>query len=417
MGKKSSFFYDLSKKIMPGGVNSPVRSFNNVLCDPLFIDKGMGPFVFDVDGNEYIDYVCSWGGNILGHSSCEILTKIKRELDKGFSYGSNTKIEISFAKLIISLYKSIEMVRMMSSGTEATMTAIRLARGITKRSKIIKFSGCYHGHSDSLLVNAGSGMLTHSNFGCDGIVDSISQDTLIANFNDIDSVINLFSFHEGNIACIILEPVLANINLVLPVENFLKNLRKLCDKYGTLLIFDEIVTGFRINISGAQQYYNILPDLTCLGKIAGGGFSIGILGGKKEFMEYLSPKGPVYHAGTMAGNPVTMRAGYETIKYCLNNIYLYDILEKNTFIIYNEIKNAANKFNIDIDCNYVCGMFGYKFNNDKDDLIFKKFYNKLIDFGLYMPPSKFEVSFLSFSHSDYVIEKTIKKINKIFSLI
>lgn len=417
MFEKSIYLYNISKNLMPGGVNSPVRSFKNVLCDPIFIDRGFGAFVFDVDGNEYIDYICSWGGNILGHGPLKILPKIKKEISKGFSYGSNTQIEISFAKIIISLYKSIEMVRMMSSGTEATMTAIRLARGFTKRMKIIKFDGCYHGHSDSLLVKAGSGALTHSNVSFDGILHSIAEETLIAKFNDIDGVVKLFELYGDSIACIIIEPIVANMNLVLPTEFFLLNLRKLCDKYGSILIFDEVVTGFRVNISGAQEQYNVYPDLTCLGKIAGGGFSIGILGGRKDIMEYLSPVGSIYHGGTMAGNPVTMRAGYETVKYCLENIYLYDILKKNTYLLYNSILNLSKKYNIDINVNCVCGMIGYEFINDENNFLLSKFFRYLLKSGIYMPPSKFEVSFLSFSHSESIIEKTINKIEKIFSIL
>ncbi|HFL8794990.1 MAG TPA: glutamate-1-semialdehyde 2,1-aminomutase [Candidatus Azosocius sp. HAIN] len=415
MFENSSFLYSLSKNLIPGGVNSPVRSFNNILCDPIFIDKGKGPFLFDVDENKYIDYICSWGGNILGHGNSEILSKIKKKLDKGFSYGSNTKIEISFAKLIISLYKSIEMVRMMSSGTEATMTAIRLSRAVTKKEIIIKFNGCYHGHSDSLLVKSGSGVLTHSNFFSDGILNSFVEKTMIAEFNDINSVIKLFENYGNNIACVILEPIVANMNLILPCKNFLLKLRELCDKYSSILIFDEIVTGFRVSLSGIQEKYNVFSDLTCLGKIAGGGFSLGILGGKKNIMEYLSPIGNVYHGGTMAGNPITMKAGYETIKYCLDNFYLYEILEKNTFFLYDEIKKCAKKYKIDLDIEYSCGMFGYKFKNDEDDIRFRKFFKKNLSSGIYLPPSKYETCFLTFSHSDSIIYETIKKIDIAFS--
>lgn len=415
MFDNSSFLYNISKKFIVGGVNSPVRSFNNVFCDPLFIYKGKGPFLFDVDENIYIDYICCWGGNILGHGNSSILTKIKKNLDKGFSYGSNTKIEISFAKLIISLYKSIEIVRMMSSGTEATMTAIRLSRAVTKREKVIKFSGCYHGHSDSLLVKAGSGVLTHSNFFSDGILDSIVDNTIIAEFNNIDSVVKLFDCYGSDIACVIIEPIVANMNLILPCLNFLLKLRKLCDKYKSILIFDEVVTGFRFDISGVQEKYNIFSDLTCLGKIAGGGFSIGILGGRKDIMEHLSPNGNVYHGGTMAGNPITMKAGYETIKYLLNNVYMYEILEKNTFLLYDGIKFLANKYKIKIEINYVCGMLGYKFKNDEIDIKFKKFFKKNLQSGIYLPPSKYETCFLTFSHSENIIYETIKKMEIIFS--
>lgn len=411
MLKKSFSLYDTAKNLMPGGVNSPVRSFKNVGSDPFFIDKGVGAFVFDVDGNRYIDYVCSWGGNILGHCPSNILLKIKDEINNGFSYGSNTQIEISFSKLIISIYKSIEMVRVMNSGTEATMTAIRLARNYTKRNKILKFYESYHGHSDNLLAS------DRSSFEFDGISSSIFSEVLLAKFNDIDSVLNLFEEHKDNIACVIVEPVLANFNLVLPIEDFLLNLRKICDKYGSLLIFDEVVTGFRVHISGAQGKYNVFPDLTCFGKIAGGGFSIGVLGGRKEIMERLAPVGMVYHGGTMAGNPITMRAGYETIKYCLDNLYLYDLLEKNTYLICENIKKIAEKFSIKIEVNYLCGMFGYKFIDDKDDKLFRKFFNNLLESGIYMPPSKFEVGFLTFSHSECIIEKTLIKIEKTLSCL
>lgn len=409
MFEKSVNLYDTAKKLMPGGVNSPVRSFKYVDCDPLFVDRGKGAFIFDVDGNKYIDYVCSWGSNLLGHSPSNVLLKIKNEINNGFSYGSNTQIEISFSKLIMSIYKSIEMVRVMSSGTEATMTAIRLARNYTKRNKILKFYESYHGHSDNLLAK------DCSSCEFDGISSSTFSEILVSKFNDIDSVLKLFEMYGESISCVIVEPILTNFNLVLPINDFLLNLRKICDKYGSLLIFDEVVTGFRVNISGAQNKYGVYPDLTCLGKIAGGGFSIGVLGGRKEIMEFLSPIGMVYHGGTMAGNPITMRAGYETIKYCLDNLYLYDILEKNTFLIYENVKKFADKFDIKVELNYVCGMFGYKFINDKYDNFFKSFFKYLLKSGIYMPPSKFEVGFLSFSHSEYVIEKTLLKIEKALS--
>jgi glutamate-1-semialdehyde 2,1-aminomutase len=415
---KSEKLFKRALNLIPGGVNSPVRAFKAVNSKPLFITKASGSKIWDVDGNKFIDYVMSWGPLILGHAHPEVISAVKNVLKNGTSYGAPTEIEVKLAELIKKMMPSVELVRMVNSGTEATMSAIRLARAYTGRKKIIKFEGCYHGHADSFLVKAGSGATTLGIPSSPGVPDEMAGLTLNAKFNDINSVEKLVKENKNEIACIIVEPVPGNMGVVLPEDDFLLKLRQICDDEKILLIFDEVITGFRLAPGGAQEFFGVKADLTTLGKIIGGGFPVGAYGGKKEIMELIAPSGPVYQAGTLSGNPVAMTAGYTTLKILYENRKrTYKQLEEKAKTLAENFKAIAQKNNIKIQINQIASMMTVFFAESEvrdydtalksDTNKFARFFNLMLENGVYLPPSQFEAMFLSTSHSDDDIEKTI----------
>lgn len=422
---QSETLFANAQKVIPGGVNSPVRAFNGVGGTPVFIDKAQGAYIFDTDGKQYIDYVGSWGPMILGHNHPAILSAVQKTAEKGLSFGAPTPLEIDLAELVCQLVPSIEMVRMVSSGTEATMSAIRLARGYTQRDKIIKFEGCYHGHSDSLLVKAGSGALTLGQPSSPGIPADFAKHTLTCEYNNIASVKHAFEQYPQDIACVIIEPVAGNMNCIPPKAGFLQQLRKLCDQYGALLIIDEVMTGFRVALGGAQQYYGVTPDLTTLGKVIGGGMPVGAFGGKKEIMQYIAPTGPVYQAGTLSGNPIAMAAGLACLtelKKAGNEQRLAQLTEK----LAQGLKALADKHGIPFVVNYVGGMFGIFFTDQTevssyqqvmqcDAEKFKQFFHKMLEQGVYLAPSAYEAGFMSLAHSEEDIERTLQAADNAFA--
>ncbi|MGA1861815.1 glutamate-1-semialdehyde 2,1-aminomutase [Deferribacter thermophilus] len=409
--------FEEAKKYIPGGVNSPVRAFGSVGGEPIFIKKGKGSKIYDVNNNEYIDYVCSWGPLIVGHCNERIVNRLKEVINDGTSFGAPTELEIELAKLVVEYVPSIEMVRMVNSGTEAVMSAIRLARAYTNRKKIVKFEGCYHGHSDSLLVKAGSGALTFNQPSSPGVPEEFAKLTLIAEYNNIDSVKNLFLENKGEIAAVIIEPVAGNMGVVLPKENFLKELEELCKNEGALLIFDEIITGFRLCKGGAQEYFGINPDITTLGKIIGGGLPVGAYGGKKEIMEIISPVGPVYQAGTLSGNPLAMAAGIETLKI-LGEDNFYENLKTKSLKLWEGFKENCKKLNLNFAFNHIESMACMFFKEGavesfadavkSDTKLYAEFFHKMLNKGVNLAPSQFEAMFVSSAHSDEDIEKTIQ---------
>ncbi|HLB42470.1 MAG TPA: glutamate-1-semialdehyde 2,1-aminomutase [Gammaproteobacteria bacterium] len=424
---QSQQLYDLAQQYIPGGVNSPVRAFNGVDSKPLFIKCGHGAYLVDVDDREYVDYVCSWGPLIVGHAHPYIISRVTEMLQKGVSFGAPTKIEIQLAQKICELMPSIEMIRFVNSGTEAAMSAIRLARGYTKRNKIIKFSGCYHGHADSLLVAAGSGSLTLGVPNSAGVPESVAQHTLVARYNHLEDVAALFTQYGEDIAGIIIEPVAGNMNCVLPIPGFLQSLRELCDHYGSLLIFDEVITGFRVGLGGAQAYYNIKPDITVLGKIIGGGFPVGAFGGRADIMCVLAPLGPVYQAGTLSGNPVAMAAGFATLEL-VSQPHFYSQLTTQTLKLVNGLKTCARQSDIPLYASAIGGMFGLFFTKNEQILsetdvkrcnvaLFKRFFHGMLGQGVYFAPSAFEVGFVSSAHQEEVIQKTLAAADKIFATL
>lgn len=414
----SELFFSRAQQVIPGGVNSPVRAFKGVGGTPLFISKAKGAYIYDTDGKQYIDYIGSWGPMILGHNHPSILSAVIKTAENGLSFGAPTPLEIELAELVCQLIPSIEMVRMVSSGTEATMSAIRLARGYTKRDKIIKFEGCYHGHSDSLLVKAGSGALTLGQPSSPGVPEDFAKHTITCEFNNLDSVKQAFEQYPNDIACLIIEPVAGNMNCIPPKSGFLQGLRKLCDQYGTVFIIDEVMTGFRVALAGAQSYYGVTPDLTTLGKVIGGGMPVGAFGGKKEIMQYIAPTGPVYQAGTLSGNPIAMAAGLA----CLNELKKAgneQILADKTKRLAEGFKELADKHNIPLCVQYVGGMFGLFFTKQEkietyqevmkcDVQAFNTFFHKMLEQGVYLAPSAFEAGFMSLAHSDEDIERTLQ---------
>jgi glutamate-1-semialdehyde 2,1-aminomutase len=415
---KSEKLFKRALNLIPGGVNSPVRAFKAVNSKPLFITKASGSKIWDVDGNKFIDYVMSWGPLILGHAHPEVISAVKNVLKNGTSYGAPTEIEVKLAELIKKMMPSVELVRMVNSGTEATMSAIRLARAYTGRKKIIKFEGCYHGHADSFLVKAGSGATTLGIPSSPGVLDEMAGLTLNAKFNDINSVEKLVKENKNEIACIIVEPVPGNMGVVLPEDDFLLKLRQICDDEKILLIFDEVITGFRLAPGGAQEFFGVKADLTTLGKIIGGGFPVGAYGGKKEIMELIAPSGPVYQAGTLSGNPVAMTAGYTTLKILYENRKrIYKQLEEKAKTLAENFKAIAQKNNIKIQINQIASMMTVFFAESEvkdydtalksDTNKFARFFNLMLENGVYLPPSQFEAMFLSTAHSDDDIEKTI----------
>ncbi|MEI4769393.1 glutamate-1-semialdehyde 2,1-aminomutase [Psychrobacillus sp. FJAT-51614] len=421
--------YDLSKQafteakeLMPGGVNSPVRAFKSVDMDPIFMESGKGAILKDIDGNEYIDYVLSWGPLILGHAEPNVVKAIQQVAESGTSFGASTLIENQLAKLVMERVPSIEMVRMVSSGTEATMSALRLARGYTGRNKILKFEGSYHGHGDSLLIKAGSGVATLGLPDSPGVPESIAKNTIAVPYNDLESVRHVFENFGDDLAAVIVEPVAGNMGVVPPVEGFLEGLRELTEKHGTVLIFDEVMTGFRVGYNCAQGYFGITPDLTCLGKVIGGGLPVGAFGGKREIMELIAPSGPVYQAGTLSGNPLAMTAGYETLSRLDEKSYEYfiklgDLLEKG-------FREAATKYNIPHTVNRAGSMIGFFLTNEdvinfdtaktSDLELFAKYFRLMAEEGIYLPPSQFEGLFLSSAHTEEHIEKTIAAFHTVF---
>jgi len=414
---RSQQLFEQAQKVIPGGVNSPVRAFTGVGGSPLFIEKADGALITDVDGKDYIDYVGSWGPMILGHNHPEIRQAVIDQAAFGLSFGAPTELEIIMAEKVRSLVPSMEQVRMVSSGTEATMSAIRLARGYTKRDKILKFEGCYHGHADSLLVKAGSGALTLGQPSSPGIPADFAKHTLTATFNDIASVEQLFSEYSEEIACIIVEPVAGNMNCIPPKDNFLQKLRAVCDKFGALLIIDEVMTGFRVALGGAQAYYDVKPDITTLGKVIGGGMPVGAFGGNKAVMQYIAPTGPVYQAGTLSGNPIAMAAGLKSLEL-LSVEGLHSDLAEKTKQLAEGFKAAAAKHGIPLAINYVGAMFGIFFTDQQevscfehvgkcDIARFNKFFHLMLAQGVYLAPSAYEAGFLSTAHGEQEIAATL----------
>ena len=423
---QSSTFFNAAKNYIPGGVNSPVRAFNGVGGDPIYFERGEGAYLVDVDGKEYIDYVGSWGPMILGHANPVILDAIREVMENGLSFGAPTEIETELAKKVSSLIPSIELVRMVSSGTEATMSAIRLIRGYTKRDKIVKFEGCYHGHSDSILVKAGSGALTLGVPSSPGVPTDLAQHTITLEYNNLDSVMSLFAEIGEQIAGIIVEPVAGNMNCIKPQEGFLQCLRDVCDKNGAVLIFDEIMTGFRVALGGAQAHYKVKPDLTTLGKIIGGGMPLAAFGGKREIMREIAPTGPIYQAGTLSGNPLSMAAGLAMLNILENDSNFYAKLTQSNEYLVAGILHAANANNIPMTANTVGGMFGLFFSEEEQVVNFaqssscninrfKKFHKLMLDQGIYLAPSAYEAGFLSSYHGKSELDKTIAAANKALS--
>ncbi len=420
----SENLFERAQKHIPGGVNSPVRAFKSVGGQPVFIKRAEGAFLYGEDGNKYIDYVGSFGPMIVGHSHPEVIEAVTQAVPNGLSYGAPTKLEIDMADRVCKLVPSMDMVRMVSSGTEATMSAIRLARGYTNRDKILKFEGCYHGHGDSLLVKAGSGALTLGVPDSPGVPASLAQHTITVEYNNLDSVREAFQQAGKDIACIIVEPVAGNMNCIPPVEGFLQGLRQICDDYDSVLIFDEVMTGFRVALGGAQSVYDIVPDMTCLGKIIGGGMPVGAFGGKQAIMEYLAPLGPVYQAGTLSGNPIAMTAGLKTLDLISEDGFYEDLSAKTTYLL-EGIKAAAQKHNIPLTTNQVGAMFGIFFT-DKDKVTsfaeatacnldyFKQFFHGMLDLGIYLAPSAYETGFVSSAHSLENLDTTIAAAEKVF---
>lgn len=424
--ERSSTLFNEAKNYIPGGVNSPVRAFQGVGGEPIYFERGEGAYLYDVDGNAYIDYVGSWGPMILGHSNPFIVDAVRAELDKGLGFGAPTEIETSLAKKICQLMPSIELVRMVSSGTEATMSAIRLARGYTKRDKIVKFEGCYHGHSDSLLVKAGSGALTLGVPTSPGVPSDLAKHTLTLEYNNLDSVKALFSKMGEEVGCIIVEPVAGNMNCIPPKEGFLQGLRKLCDDYGSVLIFDEVMTGFRVALGGAQAYYQVKPDLTTLGKVIGGGLPVAAFGGQREIMNQIAPLGPIYQAGTLSGNPLSMASGLAMLSILEADDSFYQNLSDSTEYLVNGIVSAASTSNVSMTSNNVGGMFGLFFSSEEevtnfsqasncDIELFKKFYKSMIKQGVYFAPSAYECGFLSAAHGKNELDETINAALTAFS--
>lgn len=414
-----------AEKLMPGGVNSPVRAFKSVHMDPIFMDHGKGSKVYDIDGNEYIDYVLSWGPLILGHADEHVVESLKKVAEKGTSFGASTLMETKLAELVIERVPSIEVIRMVNSGTEATMSALRLARGYTGRNKIMKFEGSYHGHGDSLLIKAGSGVATLGLPDSPGVPESIAKNTVTAAYNDLDAVRQAFEQYGDDIACIIVEPVAGNMGLVPPLPGFLQGLRDITTEYGALLIFDEVMTGFRVDYGCAQGLFDVTPDLTTLGKVIGGGLPVGAFGGKREIMEQIAPSGPIYQAGTLSGNPLAMTAGYETLVQLTPATY--EEINRKADKLQAGLIKAAEKYDIPHCVNRVGSMFGFFFTNEKvinyetaktSDLdMFAEYYKWMADQGIFLPPSQFEGLFLSTAHTDEDIEKTIQAAERAFEQI
>mgnify|MGYP000089878674 FL=1 len=412
---------------IPGGVNSPVRAFKGVGGDPIFFREGKGAWITDAEGKRYIDYIGSWGPMILGHAHPEVISAVQESVSHGLGFGAPTEIEIEMANTLCRLVPSMELVRMVSSGTEATMSAIRLARGYTGRDKIVKFEGCYHGHADSLLVKAGSGALTLGEPSSAGVPASLAEHTLTLIYNDLDSVRECFAELGDQIACIIVEPVAGNMNCIPPEDGFLQGLREICDQSGAVLIFDEVMTGFRVSLGGAQEYYDVKPDLTTLGKVVGGGLPVGAFGGKREVMECIAPLGSVYQAGTLSGNPVAMAAGLSTLKLVQAPDF-HKNLSATAKALVDGLQERADKAGIPLTTNQVGGMFGIFFTDEKqvtgfeqvskcDQERFKKFFHGMLEQGVYLAPSSYEAGFVSAAHGEAEIQATLDAAEKVFATL
>ncbi len=425
--QRSDSLFEKAKRFIPGGVNSPVRAFKSVGRNPLFIQRAAGSHIWDVDGNEYIDYVGSWGPMILGHAHPRVVAAIQKAATSGTSYGAPTELEVQMAELVCRIMPSIEMVRMVNSGTEATMSAIRLARAFTKREKIIKFNGCYHGHADSFLIKAGSGAMTFGVPDSPGVPDAVAAGTLSAEFNDLASVESLAASHRGRISAVIVEPVVGNMGCVAPVAGFLEGLRALCTKEGIVLIFDEVMTGFRVARGGAQDLYSIKPDLTTLGKIIGGGLPVGAYGGRRDIMEMVSPSGPMYQAGTLSGNPLAMAAGYETLSLLMEEQDFYHRLEKQSHRLAEGIATNIAEINFPLTQNRVGSMSTLFFTTQEvrdyttaltsDTKKYAVYFQEMLKQGIYLAPSQFEAGFVSIAHSDSDIDRTIEANRKALKVL
>ncbi|MCM3704459.1 MULTISPECIES: glutamate-1-semialdehyde 2,1-aminomutase [Cytobacillus] len=421
--EKSKKAFKEASELMPGGVNSPVRAFKSVNMDPIFMERGNGSKIYDIDGNEYIDYVLSWGPLILGHTNERVVEGIKKVAEMGTSFGAPTEIENELAKLVIERVPSIEVVRMVSSGTEATMSALRLARGYTSRNKIMKFEGCYHGHGDSLLIKAGSGVATLGLPDSPGVPEGVAKNTITVPYNDLESVRYAFEQFGDDIAGVIVEPVAGNMGVVPPQPGFLEGLREITEQNGSLLIFDEVMTGFRVGYNCAQGYFGVKPDITCLGKVIGGGLPVGAYGGKAEIMKQIAPSGPIYQAGTLSGNPLAMTAGFETLSQLTPDSYKE--FERKADRLEEGLKAAAEKYDIPHTINRAGSMIGIFFTNEdvtnyekaktSNLEFFAEYYREMANQGVFLPPSQFEGLFLSTAHTDEDIEKTISAAEKAFS--
>lgn len=418
--QRSSALFEEAYKYIPGGVNSPVRAFKSVGGVPIFMKSAKGAYLTDADDRTYVDYINSWGPAIVGHAHDEVVEAVKLQAEKGFSFGAPTELETEIAKFIIENVPNIDQIRMVSSGTEACMSAIRLARGYTGREKIIKFEGCYHGHSDSFLIKAGSGAATFGNPNSPGVTSGTAKDTLLAKYNDIEQVEDLFRHNQGEIAAIIVEPVAGNMGCVLPENNFLQNLRKVCDENGALLIFDEVMTGFRLAFGGAQELYNVKADIVTYGKVIGGGMPVGAFAAKNEIMNKLSPRGDVYQAGTLSGNPLAMRAGLTTLQLIKNNPNFYEKLNKTTETLDFEIGKILNEKGIAHKINRKGSMMSVFFHTnrvsnfeeaaDSNHSLFNNFFHQLLAQGIYLPPSGYETWFISDAINDVEIDKTLEAV-------
>ena len=424
---KSEALLERARKVIPGGVNSPARAMKAVDSEPLFIEKADGQYIIDVDGNEYLDYVGSWGPMILGHRHPRVLEAIEDQLRNGTSYGAPCKLEVELAELVCEMVESIEKVRMVNSGTEATMSAVRLARAFTKRDLIVKFDGCYHGHGDSFLVKAGSGLATLGISSSPGVPDDLSKLTASIPFNNVKALEEVFKEHKGDIACVIIEPIVGNAGLVIPDEKFLKKVRELCDDNKALLIFDEVMTGFRVAAGGAQALYDVKPDLTTLGKIIGAGLPVGAYGGRADIMEMVAPEGNVYQAGTLSGNPLAMAAGIAQLRVLKADKRVYEYIKESTENLASGIEEAAKKAKVDVAVNQVCGMISvfltkedvvdFESASTSDTKQFAKLWKALLKEGIYWPPSQFEAAFPSFMHTKKDIEKTVEAFETAFKSI
>lgn len=414
---KSESLFEQAVRYIPGGVNSPVRAYGSVGMTPRFLASASGPYVTDVDGNQYIDYIGSWGPMILGHNNQEVLDAVTQTAKKGLSFGAATELEVEMAEYICTNIPSIEMVRMVNSGTEAVMSAIRVARGYTGKNKIIKFAGCYHGHCDAMLVKAGSGVMTAGVPDSAGVPSGCTEDTLTAVYNDIDSVKAIFSQFDGQVAAVIVEAVAANMGLVLPTESFLKELRELCTKQGALLIFDEVITGFRLAFGGAQEYFGIQADLATYGKIIGAGMPVGAYGGRKEIMEMVAPVGGVYQAGTLSGNPVAMAAGLTQLKTLKENPEIYKHMESMGVQLFGGIKKLLDNYEMENTVNYIASLgclyfteqtvYNYETAKTADTDSFAGYFRFMLEHGIHLGPSQFEAMFISNAHTKEVIEETL----------
>ncbi|EPJ48089.1 MAG: glutamate-1-semialdehyde 2,1-aminomutase [Osedax symbiont Rs2] len=425
---RSEQLFAAAQQHIPGGVNSPVRAFKSVGGSPIYFKKGQGAYLFDEDDNRYIDYVGSWGPMILGHAYQPVIEAVKSSLDNGLGFGAPTEVETLLADKVCQIMPSIEMIRMVNSGTEATMSAIRLARGYTQRDKIVKFEGCYHGHSDSLLVKAGSGALTLGEPNSPGVPASLAEHTITLDFNDLNSVKQAFAEIGEQVACIIVEPVAGNMNCILPVDGFLQGLRDICDQYGTVLIFDEVMTGFRVALGGAQQAFSVTPDLTTLGKIIGGGLPVGAFGGKREIMQQIAPLGPVYQAGTLSGNPLSMQAGLAMLNALSGDSSIYQQLSAKSEFLTQGIEAVATAAGIPLSSSYIGGMFGLFFTEQEtvssfaqatscDTQRFAKFFQGMLKQGIYLAPSAYETGFMSAATSEEDIEQTIAAAAAVFKTL